>query len=172
MGRAFRTCVLLLILVGCGGGSFQSPSTGFINHTQHSEADLWTIWAAAQQSIASQIDLNPLQQTVSGAPADTLPGDPRALEVQPHQILVASEPDVASSALLAATGVERNDPTGLIACPLPCNVRYAPAYSVYPSPATRYAASWEQQPDNFSAILQYEFENHILNALGYDTKWR
>jgi hypothetical protein len=172
MGRAFRGCILLSILVGCGGGSFQSPSPGFINQTQHSDADLWTIWAAAQQSIASQIDLNPLQQTVSGAPADILPGDPRALNIQPHRILVASEPDVTSSVLLAATGVERNDPTGLIACPLPCNVGYAPAYSVYQNPTTRYAASWEAQPDNFSAILQYEFENHILNALGYDTKWR
>jgi hypothetical protein len=55
---------------------------------------------------------------------------------------------------------------------LPCNVRYAPAYSVYRNPAIHYAASWEQQPDSFSTILQYEFENHILNALGYDTKWR
>jgi hypothetical protein len=172
MGRASRICVLLLILVGCGGGTFQSPPAGFINQTQHSEADLWTIWAAAQHSIASQIDLNPLQQTVSGAPADTLPGDSRALNIQPRQILVAPEADVSSSALLTATGVQRPDPTGLIACPLPCNVRYAPAYSVYQNPAIHYATSWEQQPDNFSAILQYEFENHILNALGYDTKWR
>jgi hypothetical protein len=37
---------------------------------------------------------------------------------------------------------------------------------------TRYAASWEFQGDNFSLILQYEFENQILAELGYSLRWR
>jgi hypothetical protein len=74
--------------------------------------------------------------------------------------------------LLAQTGVYRADPTGLIACPQPCNVRYATAYSRYAPPRTKYAASWEPQSDNFKLILQYEFENYILSALGYDMRWR
>jgi hypothetical protein len=162
----------VLLLVGCGGGSLNELPIGFINHTQHSDAELLAIWQAAQQSLAKQIDLNPLQQTLSGAPASTSPGDPRAISSQPRQILVSAEPDVSSAVLSAATSVQRPDPTGLIACPVPCNVRYAAAYSTFDQPVTMYAASWEQQPDNFSAILQYEFENHILHALGYDMRWR
>jgi hypothetical protein len=160
------------MLGGCGGGSMDIKPVGFVNHTQHSDADLWVIWKAAQQDLAAQIDLNPVQQTLSGASANILPGDARALSVQPHQLTVSGEPDVASSALLTATGVARADPTGLIPCPQPCNVRYAPAYSSYTQPVTKYAASWELQNGEFSSILQYEFENHILHSLGYDMQWR
>jgi len=64
------------------------------------------------------------------------------------------------------------DPTGLIACPQPCNMHYAPAYSHYAQPATRYAASWESSESNFDALVRYEFENQILHSLGYDTTWR
>ncbi len=163
---------LLLILMGCGGGALNELPVGFVNQTQHSDADLWVIWQAAQQGLAAQIDINPLQQTLSGAPASTEPGDPRALSVEPRQILVAAVPDVSSAALAAATNVQRPDPTGLIACPQPCNVRYAAAYSAFDPPLTKCAASWEAQPDNFSALLQYEFENHILHTLGYDLQWR
>lgn len=172
MGRALRALIFLAILASCGGGIPAAGPVGFINHTQHSDAHLWTIWQAAQQDLAKQINLNVLQQSLSGAPALTLAGNPLALQVQPRQIAVDPEADVLSEALSAATGVQRPDPTGLIACPQPCAVRYAPAYSVYEKPATRYAASWESQEASFSAILQYEFENHILNALGYNTKWR
>jgi hypothetical protein len=45
----------------------------------------------------------------------------------PHQLQVSAEPDVSSNVLLVATGLERTDPTGMIARPLPCNVRYAVA---------------------------------------------
>jgi hypothetical protein len=90
----------------------------------------------------------------------------------PHQLRVAAEPDVASGTLLGATGLERPDPTGMIAGPQPCNVRYAAAYSFYSRDLTRYAASWEDQGDSFTFVLQYEFENQILAALGYSLKWR
>src|SRR5439155_24593776 len=98
--------------------------------------------------------------------------DARGLSVVPRQLVVAREPDVRSSVLFAATGVGRSDPTGMIACSQPCNVRFAAAYSLYPHQVTKYAASWEFQGDNFSLILQYEFENQILAALGYDLSWR
>ncbi len=171
MRRTVRVLVLLTILTGCGGVSVEGP-VGFINQTQHDDADLWMIWQAAQESVAKQIDLNPVQQSQTGAPAENLPGNAIALDTEPREILVAPVQDVSSTALSVATGVERPDPTGLIACPPPCQVRYTPAYSTYAQPATKYAASWEGQEQNFSSILQYEFENHILNALGYDTKWR
>ncbi|MGA9042577.1 MAG: hypothetical protein WB421_18745 [Terriglobales bacterium] len=170
MVRSLCVLVLTLILTACGAFP-GAPSAGFVNQTRHTDADLWTIWNTSQQSIARQIDLNPLQQS-SGAPADIQPGDPRALSVMPRQLLVAARPDVASSVLLAATGDYRADPTGLIACPQPCNVRYAAAYSFYQQPLTRYASSWEFNGDNFSVILEYEFENQILSSLGYNMKWR
>jgi hypothetical protein len=85
---------------------------------------------------------------------------------------VSAEPDVSSSDLPAATGAKRSDPTGMIACPKPCNVRYAAAYSFYSRDLTQSAASWEEQGDSFTFVLEYEFENQILAALGYSLRWR
>jgi hypothetical protein len=115
--------------------------------------------------------MNPLQRTLTNAPAQIL-GDPRVWNVSPRQLMVSSRQDVSSSALLAATGINRPNPTGLIACPQPCNVHYAAAYSLYGQNVSRYAASWEFAGNNFDALVQYEFENHILQALGYDMRWR
>ena len=106
------------------------------------------------------------------ATPDIHPGDARALTTQPHQLKVAAEQDVSSDQLLAQAGLSRPDPTGLIACPQPCNVRFAAAYSFHQPALTRYAASWENEGNNFSEILEYEFENQILAALGYNLRWR
>jgi hypothetical protein len=133
---------------------------------------LQAIWTEAQQSVAQKIDLNPLQRLSNNVPTDMLPGDPRAWSVEPHQLLVEAVPDVSSADLFAATGEHRSDPTGMIACPQPCNVRYTTAYSFYQPELTKYAASWEFAGDNFNLILEYEFENQILNALGYVMTWR
>ena len=160
-------CVLFS---GCGNGP--DSDVGFINETQHSDAQLWNLWKAAQTNFSQQIDLNPLQRQVSNAAPDMLPGDSRVLNVSPHQLVVSSQPDVTSAALYAATGTNRPDPTGLIVCPQPCNVSYAAAYSLYLRPASHYAASWEFAGNNFDVLVQYEFENQILKALGYDMKWR
>jgi hypothetical protein len=157
-------------LLGCGGGA--GGPVGFINRTHHSDADLWAIWKTAQQRVAEEIDLNPVQRVNTSVPPRILPGDPRALAVEPHQLLVAAEPDVSSVFLFAQTGIQRANPTGMIACPQPCNVRFSTAYSFYQPPLTRYAASWEFSGNNFGEILQYEFENHILATLGYDMTWR
>jgi hypothetical protein len=171
----WRALLLGLLLTagfaGCGGSPPSVPE-GFINQTQHSTADLQTVWSSAQQSVASTIDLNPVQRANSDVPANILPGDPRALSVMPHRLTVAAQPDIPSAALFAATGVSRSDPTGVIECPHPCNVGYTPAYSFYQPPVTRYAASWEFDGNNFDQLLQYEFENQILSALGYDMTWR
>lgn len=171
MGRHFWKFLLGLTLLGCGGQPNKLP-LGFVNRTQHSDQDLQMIWKAAQQSLAHEIDLNPLQRSSSGAPAQILPGDVRALSVMPHQLQVSPETDVSASSLLAATGLQRTDPTGMIACPEPCNVRYAAAYSFYSRDLTRYAASWESQGESFTFVLEYEFENQILAALGYSLRWR
>jgi len=166
-----RTSILgVVLLSGCGGRP--TPAIGFLNHTRHSDAQLWALWKAAQQDLSQQIDLNPLQRQETNAPPNILPGDPRVWNIPPRQLSVSAQADVSSAALLASTGTVRPDPTGLIACPQPCNVHYAAAYSLYTQDVTRYAASWEVQGDNFDALVQYEFENHILQSLGYDMTWR
>ena len=170
MDRGFRVLILTLLVLGCASTRTATTSVGFLNQTRHSDADLWSIWSAAQNSLAVKIDLNPLQSAAT--PPDILPGDTRALSVMPHQLTVAPQPDVLSSALAAATGIVRANPTGLIPCPPPCNVRYTTAYSRYHPTAVKYAASWESSEVNFGDILEYEFENQILFALGYDVSWR
>ena len=160
-------CVLFS---GCGNG--QDADIGFINETQHSEAQLWTLWKAAQNNLAHRVDLNPLQRQFSNVAPDMLPGDARVSGVSPRRLLVSPQPDVTSAGLYEATGTNRPDPTGLIVCPQPCNVSYAAAYSLYSRRASHYAASWEFAGSNFDALVQYEFENQILKTLGYDMKWR
>lgn len=164
----------LIVITACGGSPTptSNAATGFINNTSHTDAQLQSLWSTAQQNLSQQIDLNPLQQQLSGAPAQILPGDSRVWNISPRQLTVAAQPDVSSSALLAATGMNRSNPTGLIVCPQPCNVQYAPAYSLYAQPTTRYASSWENSGNNFDTLVEYEFENQILHALGYDMRWR
>jgi len=171
LDRSLGVSLLTAVLLACGDRSSMPPA-GFVNQTRHSDACLWAIWAAAQRSVASQVDLNPLQQSAENAPPVILPGDARARNVKPQQLTVAPEPDVSSQALLAATGTLRPNPTGMIACPQPCDARYTPAYSIYRPELTRYAASWESVDADFDTILEYEFENQILFALGYDMRWR
>jgi hypothetical protein len=172
MRRSAVTVVFIVILLGCGGSPQNARPAGFVNRTWHSDAELQAIWVEAQQSLAQQIDLNPLQKLPNRVSPETLPGDARALSVEPHQLLVAPEPDVPSDTFFVATGQHRSDPTGMIVCPNPCNVRYSTAYSFYRPELTKYAASWEFETDNFNAILEYEFENHILSALDYNMTWR
>jgi hypothetical protein len=172
IGRSLHAVLLSLMLLGCGGNSPRRPPVGFVNQTRHSDAELWVLWNTAQQNLARRIDLNPVQESSAGAPAEVLPGDPRALNVLPLQLTVASAPDVSSQTLFAATGTRRPDPTGMIACPQPCNVSYSTAYSLYQPAVTKYAASWESSGSSFDSILEYEFENQILFTLGYDMSWR
>src|SRR5258708_23300805 len=122
MRRQLRALALMVLLLeGCGGRS--NPAAGFINQTHHSDAELWAMWRAAQQSLSRQIDLNPLQRTLANVPPQTLPGDPRVWNGSPRQLTVSSQGDVSSSALYAATRMSRPAPTRLRACPQPFHVR-------------------------------------------------
>ena len=169
--RTLIVSFLATALLGCGGQPAMPPA-GFVNQTRHSDAYLWKMWANAQRNVARQVDLNPLQPSDDNASAVILPGDSRAWSVEPQQLTVSPQADVSSQDLFAATGTLRPDPTGMIACPQPCDARYAPAYSLYRPEVTRYAASWEAIESDFDTILEYEFENQSLFALGYDMRWR
>ncbi|HWZ81203.1 MAG TPA: hypothetical protein VNW47_01185, partial [Terriglobales bacterium] len=130
-----------VVLLGCARNPRGPATPGFINQTLHSDADLQAIWKEAQQSVAQKIDLNPLQRLSNNVPEDARPGDSRAFNVEPNQLSVSPVADLSPEVLLAATGEQHADPTGLIACPQPCNVRYSAAYSFYQPELTRYAAS-------------------------------
>ena len=169
-GETYLWLLGFVLLAGCGGRP--AAPVGFVNHTLHSDAQLWAIWKRAQQNLSQQVDLNPLQQEFTGAAADIRAGDARVWAVSPRGLVVSSQPDVPAAVFYAATGDLRSEPTGLIACPQPCNVHYAAAYSLFGRPVTNYAASWEPSEISFEFLLQYEFENQILNRLGYDMRWR
>jgi hypothetical protein len=171
MRRHWWKFVLGLGLLG-GGGLPNGLPVGLDNQTKHSDAELWAVWKAAQESLAQEVDLNPLQRSSSGAPADIRPGTHGLLKSCLTTLKVSAEPDVTALDRLVATGMERSDPTAMIACPESCHVRYAAAYSFYSRDLTRYAASWEERGDSFSFVLEYEFENQILAALGYSLRWR
>ena len=167
----FLLVSITLFLLGCGAtkdNSRRDVPIGFVNHTQrHSDAYLHGQWAAAQKSIATEIWINPLDENPR-----YLPGDSRAYDVQPHQIEVDAVPDVSPDELFLETGNIRPNPTGLIPYPQTA-FKYVPAYST-PGVNSEYAASWESSsnPADFPTIIQYEFENHILAALGYDLSRR
>lgn len=139
--RNVFTVIVTVVLLGCEGSPHSPVSAGFVNQSQHSDAELQIICTEAQKSASQKIDLNPLQRLSNNVRPDTLAGDARAWSVEPHQLLGAAVPDVSSEDLLAATGEHRSDPTGMIECPQPCNVRYTTAYSFYQPELTKYAAS-------------------------------
>jgi hypothetical protein len=64
MKRNAVTVIVTVALLGCGGSPPSPVPNGFVNQTRHSEAELRAIWAEAQQSVAQQIDLNPVAATL------------------------------------------------------------------------------------------------------------
>src|SRR5207249_11594274 len=92
--RRRRLLVVLacLWLAGCAGGFPRGLPTGFINKTQHSDAELWAIWKTAQQELAQEVDLNPLQQSLHDATPDIHPVDPTPLSAVRHHLSVAAQP--------------------------------------------------------------------------------
>ena len=173
MRRNWWKFVLGLGLLGCGELPNALP-VGFDNQAKHSDAELWVVWKAAQESLAQEVDLNPLQRSSSGAPADIRPGDPRALDVMPHQLKVSAEPDVTALDLLVATGMERSDPTGMIACREPCNVRYLCRLRIRSTAGTLPDTPLHggSRATVFPLCWSMKFENQILAALGYSLRWR
>jgi len=159
--------LLATLLTGCG-----ARSAGFVNETaMHSDTQLMQLWHQAQQDLAQQIDLNPIQHIRYGTPETILPGDPRALSFNPLMITVRVIPDMTPDQLLVY-GLVSPEPTGMIICPQPCDGPVARAYSTPSRYRTHIAASWEHNEPDWEFIVVYEFENHILYGLGYDTSWR
>jgi hypothetical protein len=83
MRQNFWKFVLGLALLGCGGQP-AGPPAGFVNQTKHSDADLWMIWQAAQDSVAHQVDLKILcKGYLSGRRRTYVPGADVRLRICP-----------------------------------------------------------------------------------------
>jgi hypothetical protein len=163
--------LLVVLLTGCAAVG-PAGFIGFINETAiHSDVQLMELWRHAQQEVSQGIYLNPIQHSLYGAPEHWLPGDVRALNFNPRNIVVKVVPDLTSTQLLIF-GVERPEPTGMIVCPQPSDERVATAFSTPARYRTHVAASWEYDEPFWEVVMVWEFENHILYGLGYDLSWR
>ena len=96
----------VIAMASCGGQPVGVvPAKGFINNTQHSDVQLSAVWAAAQQTLSQEIDLNPLQRELYNAAPNILPGDARALGVSPHQLQV----EIASRRFISGPAAGNRD---------------------------------------------------------------
>lgn len=157
---------LLLLLASCGRGSWGGSGARFVNRTGLAEAEFQALaeqkWVRAQRALATQtIDLH---AATPERGLSMVPADDRALQLEPHNVVVQSEPDVAAQEINNLPNCAHcpyQDPTGLI----PCRVGFCQAYLrdlctiVVP----------ESKPENMGP---YEMENCILWALGYDVSGR
>jgi hypothetical protein len=174
----FRKAILIgalllpavLLGIGCGGsmGSFQGRSSaptasclsGFINQTGLPTSALLAQWTRAQNSIA--VNGVYLDAAIHNPPTH-LVVDARAMNTQPNCITVISVPDIPVAQLPPAYAqAGYTDPSGVIQC----SGLYVHS-CVYIGSKTVYTASSIE-----GTAPEYEFENLILAALGYDLSGR
>lgn len=135
----------------------------FINDTALTTEQLSQIWSQVQQNTATQ----PIQQT-TGAGA-TWPADPRALTVEPENLTVVAVPDwsVADLVKIDPAWAGHAVPTGTFA--VDTGIEYETVAGItlpWAKPRIYGAASV------MAEVLQWEFQNVILNKLGYDVSNR
>jgi len=158
--------ILLLLLTSCGRGSWGGSGARFVNRTGLAEAEFQALaeqkWQQAQRALATHtIDLH--AATPESGPF-IVPADARALQLEPHNVVVQSELDVAAQEINNLPNCAHcpyEDPTGLIRC----RVGFCQAYLL--GLCTIVVPS--SKPENMGP---YEMENCILWALGYEVSGR
>ncbi|HTM40319.1 MAG TPA: hypothetical protein VL177_05385 [Terriglobales bacterium] len=158
--------ILLLLLTSCGRGSWGGSGPRFVNRTGLAEAEFQALaeqkWQQAQRALATHtIDLH--AATPESGPF-IVPADARALQLEPHNVVVQSELDVAAQEINNLPNCAHcpyEDPTGLIRC----RVGFCQAYLL--GLCTIVVPS--SKPENMGP---YEMENCILWALGYEVSGR
>ena len=158
--------ILLLLLASCGRGSWGGGGARFVNRTGLHEAEFQALaehkWVQAQASLATHaIDLH--AATPESGPF-IVPADARALQLQPHNVVVQSELDVAAQEINSLPNCGHcpyEDPTGLI----PCRVGFCQAY-------LRNLWTIVVPASKLENMGPYEMENCILWALDYDVSGR
>ena len=162
--------LIALFFCGCGAVPDSSPPDAtvlFINETSASNSALMQQWTTAQQNIAVKpSDMNPVTRLlVPGTPAVTIQQDPRALTVLPRGLKVVAVPDISISQLVLRDPAwgRQSDPSGVI----DCGAKLLAHSCVDIQANTVYSAS-----SLIPQALEWEFENVILNSLGYDVSGR
>lgn len=134
----------------------------FINDTALTTEQLSQIWSQVQQNTATQ----PIQQTTG---AGATHADPRALTVEPENLTVVAVPDwsVADLVKIDPAWAGHAVPTGTFA--VDTGIEYETVAGItlpWAKPRIYGAASV------MAEVLQWEFQNVILNKLGYDVSNR
>jgi hypothetical protein len=137
----------------------------FVNFSGLSDQQLADIWKQVQQTTATQ----PIQQgTGAGA---TWPADPRALTLQPKNLAVVAVPDwkITDLEKIDPAWSKDKDPSGSFAIMNNGLLGYETVAGVtetWNKPRIYGAASV------MATVLQWEFQNVILNKLGYNVEGR
>jgi hypothetical protein len=138
-------------------------SNTFVNYTALSDAQLLSIWNAAAQQLATQ------QIPISTNGTNLHPPDPRALTVQPKNVAVISMPDwtIADLEKIDPAWSKDKDPSGSFAVDTGLDYETVAGITM---PWTRprvYGAT-----SVLANVLVWEFQNVILDKLGYDVSSR
>jgi hypothetical protein len=137
-------------------------SSQFVNDTSISDSVLMQQWTLAQQGLATA----PFPLDYSGGSVHA--ADPRVLDIKPQHVTVVSVPDIPVATLASfdknwVVGKDK-DPSGTIVTSENVNCH-------------SFACCW-RKPRVYAACseipvtLSYEFQNIILDKLGYDVSGR
>src|SRR5271166_1806187 len=134
-----------------------------INDTALTDAQLLAIWNTAAQGLATQ------QIPISTNGTNLQPADPRALTIKPENLTVVSMPDwtIADLEKIDPAWSKDKDPSGSFAVDTGFDYETVAGITM---PWTRpriYGAT-----SVLSTVLVWEFQNVILNKLGYDVSSR
>ncbi len=134
-----------------------------VNYTPLTYVQLMSIWSTAQQGLATQ------QIPISTNGTNLQPPDKRALTVQPENVAVISMPDWKISDLekIDPAWAKDKDPSGSFA--VDTGFEYETVAGItnpWKRPRIYGAASV------LSTVLVWEFQNVILDKLGYDVSSR
>src|SRR5579871_1193196 len=113
--------ILSLLFLSCGGGSWGKDDARFVNRTNLAEAEFQTMaeqrWQEAQAAIATHpFDLH---AAVPDRGAYIVPADHHALNIEPRNVVIQSQPDIAAEVLNAVPNCAHcpyTDPTGIVRC--------------------------------------------------------
>lgn len=140
-----------------------TPSYTWANYTTLTDTQLLTQWQSAQQAIASGNWI-----TAIGGPNGK--PDARALTVQPSNVAVVPVPDWTVADLMKFDSnwtTKNTNPSGAFAIVTGFSYETCHACTYCWTRPRVYAATSE-----IPAVLGYEFQNVILNKLGYDVSGR
>jgi len=135
----------------------------FVNYSSLTYVQLMGIWSTAQQGLATQ------QIPISTDGTNLHPPDPRALTVQPENVSVISMPDwsIADLEKIDPAWSKDKDPSGSFAVDTGIDYETVAGITMPWKRPRIYGAT-----SVLATVLVWEFQNVILDKLGYDVSTR